>query len=1335
MLIYQHNCRGVYTPTLGALEAGIERQAGIICLQEPLVQSNFTHPGYSLYWPGGEKRDQRVLIAVRKDLIGAIRVENRTDLVDTPYIQVLDIWENAIISGHAPRRTRIINCYDVWVGAGCRWQGASPRRRRAIEDANWGTILMGRCLIVGDFNAHSPIWNPEITQRKNAAPLEEVIDRYSLYVNNPPGEATRYKESPGVSIIDLALTTPSLGPLQAWEIDREKATGSDHELILLGWEALEEPPPEGTSREVTGWQIDALQANEDALKQATAAWASEAADHPPLSDDCTEADLAKEADWVQDTLTSILDRQAKAVRLCARSKRWWQPELRQARSLWAAIRKQWQAQACPRADFQAARATYHQAIRAAKRTCWETFLMGGPQKGSGTLNPQNPFTDDSSRGWLALRYTKPYSNATTPALRGPEPGATPATTLIEKEALIRKTAFPNAPRSRPPKELPGGQAHTLITPERVHQALFSQSTKKAPGTDRLNFGACRLLWTLDSPRIISMARQCFRLGAHPGAWKTAKGVLLRKQGKTDYTQIKAWRVISLLSCLGKVIEKLAAGLIADWCESQGVLHPGQMGGRRRRGAIDAVACLMQSVQEGWAQGHLTGAIFIDVLGAFDHIDPYKLGETMEALGVDYDLIRWTLSFLTDRQVSLVIDGYKTSEQPIASGLPQGSPASPILFLIYISGVFQAIERQVPGVQALSFADDIGMTAQGTSVSEICTQLEAAAEAAMAWGEANSVQFDPGKTEATLFSRATGKRLKDQILKARVQVAGTLVAFSPKPIRWLGILLDPKLTLRDHYKHRLQAGQNTEKRVRVLCRARGLPPNLAWRIQKATAQAVALFGAELWWQGQGDRLQGVQALINKQARAVTGMLRTSPIGPLIREAALEPAEALLDTKQRRYALRLLGLPPGQPVAEILPITIREGDTHAQPGEQPLEDRAWATPTRRGPWTLGMGLARRLREAMSIDPSSGFERTVCNDNRQIPLDFRVQAPETAIQAAIDPLSGIGCTDLYSDGSRLDDRRVGAAVAYKPPHGPWRTRLAPLGAGFEVFDAELVGVVEALEWALEEDLIGPIRVLLDAQAAINRLQHAEPGPGQTLALQAHDLARKLQATGRRVTIGWVPGHKGVPGNEEADKAAKKAAGRPSISKYLGISLAYARRSCTEAHRASRAAWLTKALTKRPKRTGQTYLPPRGRGWKLDPIAADAPKCLAQRYYQYKVGHAPIGAYLHQIKARESPVCLGCSRGTETVKHVLVSCRQWRHQRGKLYASLADAGVETPKESEQCPEARLFQDPKATKALVAFIGAIRDHEGSKQAADQANRADSWGIETLEEGDREGEG
>lgn len=63
-------------------------------------------------------------------------------------------------------------------------------------------------------------------------------------------------------------------------------------------------------------------------------------------------------------------------------------------------------------------------------------------------------------------------------------------------------------------------------------------------------------------------------------WRIAKGVLLRKQNKSYYSQVKSYRVISLLSSLGKVAEKEAAELISDWCEKSGVLHQGQMGSRK-----------------------------------------------------------------------------------------------------------------------------------------------------------------------------------------------------------------------------------------------------------------------------------------------------------------------------------------------------------------------------------------------------------------------------------------------------------------------------------------------------------------------------------------------------------------------------------------------------------------------------------------------------------------------------------------------------------------------------------------------------------------------------------
>ena len=121
--------------------------------------------------------------------------------------------------------------------------------------------------------------------------------------------------------------------------------------------------------------------------------------------------------------------------------------------------------------------------------------------------------------------------------------------------------------------------------------------------------------------------------------------------------------------MGKVIEKLAANLIAEHCELTGVLHPGQMGGRRGRSAIDAAGCLVQQVQQGWGQKQLTGALFMDIKGAFPHVHPGKLVEALVAAGLDNDLTCWVQSFIQGQQICFLIDSHLGSKIPINSGLP------------------------------------------------------------------------------------------------------------------------------------------------------------------------------------------------------------------------------------------------------------------------------------------------------------------------------------------------------------------------------------------------------------------------------------------------------------------------------------------------------------------------------------------------------------------------------------------------------------------------------------------------------------------------------------------
>ncbi|KAI0998334.1 hypothetical protein K3495_g9861 [Podosphaera aphanis] len=295
-------------------------------------------------------------------------------MVDHPYIQVLDIWE-LDSNKKKKRKTRLVNVYDNWVGEGMPWSGPSNRRRRAIDDMSWDSVIENRTILLGDFNTHSPYWNPARQHRQRADGLESIIKRYDLIVNNDTTIATRPKQSPGLSIIDLTLTTPDIGLLPAWTIDPEYATPSDHELITFDLEKMGKRSGSlGPSTEATGWAIKNMINEQE--QEAQMAWHNMSNQRPYLSDNSSQTELNEEAQWITETLTSVLDQHVKKLRVCARSKRWWSQELNEARSSFKTPRRHFQRQQISIESYKIERNSHYRKIGRARDQCFDRWIQG-----------------------------------------------------------------------------------------------------------------------------------------------------------------------------------------------------------------------------------------------------------------------------------------------------------------------------------------------------------------------------------------------------------------------------------------------------------------------------------------------------------------------------------------------------------------------------------------------------------------------------------------------------------------------------------------------------------------------------------------------------------------------------------------------------------------------------------------------------------------------------------------------------------------------------------------------------------------------------------------------
>ena len=79
----------------------------------------------------------------------------------------------------------------------------------------------------------------------------------------------------------------------------------------------------------------------------------------------------------------------------------------------------------------------------------------------------------------------------------------------------------------------------------------------------------------------------------------------------------------------------------------------------------------------------------------------------------------TSNFLHQRKLIISINDQLSDPITLIHGIPQGSPLSPILFILYVSDIPQPPDAQINLSQ---FADDIAISAQAPGISSINLKL-------------------------------------------------------------------------------------------------------------------------------------------------------------------------------------------------------------------------------------------------------------------------------------------------------------------------------------------------------------------------------------------------------------------------------------------------------------------------------------------------------------------------------------------------------------------------------------------------------------------------------------
>jgi len=344
-------------------------------------------------------------------------------------------------------------------------------------------------------------------------------------------------------------------------------------------------------------------------------------------------------------------------------------------------------------------------------------------------------------------------------------------------------------------------------------------------------------------------------------------------------------------------------------------------------------------------------------------------------------------------------------------------------------------------------------------------------------------------------------------------------------KFLGIILDKKLTLNQHVQHVLDKSKSKINLLRSLTGyAWGANKTALIRIYRTLVRSRLEYGSEIFNTASDSTLTKLNTVHNSCLRVICGAMKSTAVACLENECGEMPLDLRVKSKQLRFAAKA-ETSEVNPVKEVLADSWQNHYGTYKPNKKPIHNIA-------APFlkTVGQIEGEKLPPfPPQFTPHPAVDLSLLDvitkkDNDEIIL----QNAKFNMECYTDYLH------VFTDGSKTESNETGAGY-YIPERKHCQGVQLPNFCS--VFVAELVGIFFALQWIILNNINKPVVILSDSVSALQSISNAYSNSRPNLLFDILQLIKVIRCR-TVVAFAWVPAHVGIVGNEIADSIAKISA-----------------------------------------------------------------------------------------------------------------------------------------------------------------------------------------------------